>query len=102
MHEVRISFGQLVKSERTARGLTQAQVACRVGISRLSLLNIENGVQLPNLDIALRLAVQLRFSLDQLQGQMEGWQRERDMEQMPEEHRTTARSLIELIERQGI
>jgi transcriptional regulator with XRE-family HTH domain len=38
-------LGQLVRSIRQSRGLTQADLADRVGMSRTSVTNIESGTQ---------------------------------------------------------
>ncbi len=41
---------------RTARGLLQAEVAAALGVSRQTVISIENGRYLPSLPLAFRLA----------------------------------------------
>jgi len=45
-----------VKEFRTARGLTQQELADRTGVSRQSIISIERGRYVPSLPLALRLA----------------------------------------------
>lgn len=57
MDEIRIykSFGRHVAIRRGAMGLTQAQLAGRVGMSRPSIANIERGQQNLSLHLVYRL-----------------------------------------------
>lgn len=48
-----IDFGPLVRERRKAIGLTQADVAKRIGLSRPSVANIEGGHQNPTLGVIL-------------------------------------------------
>ena len=45
-----------LKSEREARGWTQAELAARVGVSRKTINTIENGVFVPSTITALKVA----------------------------------------------
>jgi putative transcriptional regulator len=45
-----------LREERARRGLTQAQLAAVVGVSRKTINTIENGVFVPSTLLALRLA----------------------------------------------
>ena len=45
-----------VRELRLARGLSQAEVAGAVGVSRQTVISIENGRYLPSLPLAFRLA----------------------------------------------
>ena len=45
-----------LKSEREARGWTQADLAARVGVSRKTINTIENGVFVPSTITALKIA----------------------------------------------
>ena len=45
-----------MRTRRLARGLTQQQVADRVGIHRTAYVRLERGARLPRVDVALRLA----------------------------------------------
>lgn len=45
-----------LKDERARLGLTQADLADRVGVSRKTINTVENGVFIPSTTLALRLA----------------------------------------------
>lgn len=51
---------------RQSMGLTQEQLAERLGISRQTLNYIENGRRLPIVDLALRMAKELNTTVEQL------------------------------------
>ena len=48
-----------LKQVREAHGLTQAQLADRIGVSRKTINTVENGVFVPSTVIALKLAAAL-------------------------------------------
>jgi putative transcriptional regulator len=45
-----------LKRHRTERGLTQEELADRVGVTRQTILSIERGRYSPSIELALRLA----------------------------------------------
>jgi putative transcriptional regulator len=45
-----------VREQRTQRGLSQAEVASALGVSRQTVISIENGRYLPSLPLAFRIA----------------------------------------------
>jgi putative transcriptional regulator len=45
-----------VREQRTQRGLSQAEVAASLGVSRQTVISIENGRYLPSLPLAFRIA----------------------------------------------
>jgi putative transcriptional regulator len=45
-----------LKDERARLGLTQAELADRVGVSRKTINTVENGVFIPSTTLALKLA----------------------------------------------
>jgi putative transcriptional regulator len=51
---------------RTRRGLTQADLATLVGVSRKTINTVENGVFIPSTVLALQLAHALRTSVESL------------------------------------
>lgn len=55
-----------LRALRTDRGLSQAELASRVGLSRQALLAIEAGRSIPGTDVALRLAAALSVRVDEL------------------------------------
>lgn len=55
-----------LRAMREARGLTQAQLAALVGVSRQTIISIERDRFDPSLPLAFRLARQLDTSIEQL------------------------------------
>ena len=55
-----------LKQIRTDRGLTQAELAAQVGVSRKTVNTVENGVFGPSTDLALRLAQVLHVTVEEL------------------------------------
>lgn len=55
-----------LKALRTEAGLTQAQLAEAVGVSRKTINTVENGVFVPSTVLALKLARELNVSLHEL------------------------------------
>jgi putative transcriptional regulator len=45
-----------VRQQRTRRGLSQAEVGAALGVSRQTVISIENGRYLPSLPLAFRIA----------------------------------------------
>jgi len=57
-----------VRETRVARGISQSELARRVGISRQALSAIESGTYLPGVAVALRLAEELGTTVEHLFG----------------------------------
>jgi putative transcriptional regulator len=55
-----------LKEAREARGLTQAQLAEAVGVSRKTINTVENGIFVPSTVIALKLAAALGVPVEAL------------------------------------
>ena len=53
---MKITIVNRVRERRTARGLTQEDLAALAGVSRQSIIAIERGRYVPSLPLALRLA----------------------------------------------
>lgn len=45
-----------LRTQREAKGLTQADLAAALGVSRQTIISIEQGRYAPSLELALRLA----------------------------------------------
>ncbi|MBN1266913.1 MAG: helix-turn-helix transcriptional regulator [Anaerolineales bacterium] len=58
--------GNRVRDRRTEQGLTQAELAERVGIARVSILSIEKGRYIPTIETALRISNALETPIDEL------------------------------------
>ena len=54
-----------LKEIRKSRGLTQKELASRVGIAQGYLSSLETGVYLPGLEVLVKLALVLECSLDE-------------------------------------
>jgi putative transcriptional regulator len=59
-------LGANLKDVRTAAGLTQAELAERVGVSRKTINTVENGVFVPSTLLALKLAKALKCKVEDL------------------------------------
>lgn len=55
-----------LKDERTRLGLTQAELADRVGVSRKTINTVENGVFVPSTLLALKLAQAIGRPVEEL------------------------------------
>jgi len=55
-----------LKEERGRLGLTQAELADRVGVSRKTINTVENGVFVPSTLLALKLAMALGRNVEEL------------------------------------
>ena len=55
-----------LREERALRGLTQAELASLVGVSRKTINTVENGVFIPSTVLALRLARALETTVEAL------------------------------------
>lgn len=60
------TLGNCLKEVRTAAGLTQAELADRVGVSRETINTGENGVFTPSTLLALKIAAVLGTRLEKL------------------------------------
>lgn len=61
-----IRLGNRLKAARTERGLTQAELALRAGVSRKTINTIENAVFVPSTLLALTLARELGLKVEEL------------------------------------
>ena len=59
-------LGNRLKEERARRGLSQADLAALVRVSRKTINTVENGVFIPSTVLALRLAQALGISVERL------------------------------------
>ncbi|MBX3431208.1 MAG: helix-turn-helix domain-containing protein [Hyphomonadaceae bacterium] len=60
------TLGNRLKDVRTEAGLTQAELADRVGVSRKTINTVENGVFVPSTLLALKLAAALGTKVEKL------------------------------------
>lgn len=59
-------LGAKLREARTEAGLTQAQLAELIGVSRKTINTVENGVFVPSTTLALKLARALKTSVEEL------------------------------------
>jgi putative transcriptional regulator len=55
-----------VREQRTLRGLSQAEIAAALGVSRQTVISIENGRYLPSLPLAFRIARFFELPIDKM------------------------------------
>jgi putative transcriptional regulator len=55
-----------LKDIRSAKGLTQAELAEQVGVSRKTINTVENGVFVPSTQLAFTLAEVLKLRVDEI------------------------------------
>lgn len=60
------SVGEKIKSKRVSAALKQSDVASKVGVSRASVVNIEQGRQHPSLFLLWKIATCLNIELTEL------------------------------------
>jgi putative transcriptional regulator len=60
------TLGNCLKQARTDAGLTQAELADLVGVSRKTINTVENGVFVPSTLLALKLAAALGARVEKL------------------------------------
>ena len=60
------SVGNNLKEIRTKLGITQAELAERVGVARVSIISIEKGHFIPTVETALRIGKALSVSVEQI------------------------------------
>ena len=61
----RAALGNRLKDLRTGCGLTQAELAERVGVSRKTINTVENGIFTPSATLALLLARALGVTVEE-------------------------------------
>ena len=55
-----------LRDRRSEAGLTQAELAAALGVSRQTVISIESGRYLPSLPLAFRIAGQFGLGIEQL------------------------------------
>jgi putative transcriptional regulator len=55
-----------VREQRVQQGLSQAELAAALGVSRQTVISIENGRYLPSLPLAFRIARFFGLSVDKM------------------------------------
>ena len=56
----------LIEQKRKERGMTQQQLAVGVGVSRQTIISLENGKYSPSIELAFRLARLFEASIEEL------------------------------------
>ena len=63
-----VNIADKIKELRTARGMTQADFAARLGVSKSAVSSYENGSRLPSYDVLIKIAHIFKVSVDHLLG----------------------------------
>ena len=66
-----IDFSQVIRTERMRRGLTQAELGERVGVSDSYIAHLESGLKTPSPNLAFSLAEEFGFTMQQRQAMLE-------------------------------
>lgn len=64
-------IGRRIKMLREDKGISQAELAAAVGVSRMSINNYENGKRMPDIDFVLTVSNYFGVTLEYLTGQTE-------------------------------
>jgi transcriptional regulator with XRE-family HTH domain len=64
-----INMSQRIRKIRRQKGLTQAGLGVRIGVSQRAVTNYERGIREPSLETPLRIAGALQISLEELVGE---------------------------------
>ncbi len=64
--EFYVEVGKRIKKERTISGYNQDQLGKKIGISRVSIVNIEKGKQMPPVHVIWKIAAVLDTTMDHL------------------------------------
>ena len=59
-------IGKKIKRERNISGINQEELGRRVGVSRVSIVNIERGKQMPAIHVIWKIANALETTVDRL------------------------------------
>ena len=71
MIDAQVKFPQRLREARRSAKLTQAELAKRIGVGDTAIGNMEAGRQLPSFETLIRLADELRVTVDWLAGGVE-------------------------------
>lgn len=63
-----MTFGERMRQARKAIGLTQPQLAARIGCTQPMVSQYESGIKTPSLTTAIKISAALGASLDWLSG----------------------------------
>lgn len=63
-----VDFGNILKTQRLRKGMTQAQLAQRLGVTKSVISAYETGIRLPSYDILIHIAKLFNVSTDFLLG----------------------------------
>lgn len=61
-----VDFGNKLKTLRTAKGLSQSQLAARIRVTKSMISAYENQVRYPSYDVLLKIAMFFAVSVDYL------------------------------------
>ena len=61
-------IGKNIRNKRLEYDIEQQELAKRVGVSKVTICNIETGVKIPSVAVLVRIADTLHCSVDELLG----------------------------------
>ena len=87
-------LGRVVRENRSKKKLTQADLAAKIGINRVSIANIEAGHHQPTFHLVVALADHLEFALDEIVGYQKKERLDRALSKQPKELRSEFRTIL--------
>ena len=92
-----VNFGNVLKTLRLKKGMTQAQLAQKLGVTKSVISAYETGLRLPSYEILIHIAKLFNVSTDYLLG-MEN-KREIDLSGLTEDEITALLALIKAMKK---
>jgi WD40 repeat protein len=93
-------FSQIIRTERVRRGLTQSELGERVGVSDSYIAHLESGLKTPSPNLALSLADEFGFTLQQRQALLRAVENAR-LERTSKRIRTRGRAIRGALQRRA-
>lgn len=87
-----VNFGNTLKTLRVQNGLTQAQLAQRLGLTKSVISAYETGLRMPSYDVLIAIAKLFKVSTDYLLGLEQ--KQQFDLSGLTEEERLALMNLI--------
>ena len=96
-----VNFGGRLRALRKEKGLTQEQLAARLGVTKSVVSAYENSLRYPSYDILIRIASIFHVSTDYLLGVREERLRNIDITDLSSENARLVCQLVEALKDKG-
>lgn len=95
-----VDFGEQIRALRQGAGLTQQQLADKLGVTKSTVSYYEQAVRFPSTDVIISLAEVFHVTTDQLLG-LEPKSQTLDVTDLPEEDIEFLQNAVELLRRKN-